>query len=392
MFFSFVLYYLFDLRYKCYCSDLNLGCPQRVAFTGHFGSYLLDETDRPLVLDMVKTVSSGVNVPLFVKIRLLDHIEESKRLCFQLAESGAALIAIHARYRVNLVGRSGPGARDGPAHLDQVKVIKEAFLNSKYAHVPIVANGNVITYQDVVTNLESTGADGIMSAEGLLDDPALFFESRISKSSSNESNTLESTKKRKLDTMSLKPTKAQLATEYLDLVSRYPATLKTVIFHVRRMCKDELTKYELLEECLSATSIETVRSVVERVVKYESEGGFELDQEKIRKAKEALARMKREEGKRKEFESRMMRKAKREGKPLDHYLKIGAELPSVQRLKELRTMTKDESFQVWKQHNSQHCYAFHIFHHAGAKQCDRDRTCAFLHMDAVYEDEKEVFG
>ena len=34
--------------------------------------------------------------------------------------TGASLIAIHARYRVNLVGRTGPGARDGAAHLDQV--------------------------------------------------------------------------------------------------------------------------------------------------------------------------------------------------------------------------------------------------------------------------------
>ena len=29
----------------------------------------------------------------------------------QLADAGADLVAIHARYRVNLVGRSGPGAR-----------------------------------------------------------------------------------------------------------------------------------------------------------------------------------------------------------------------------------------------------------------------------------------
>jgi len=309
-----------------------------------------------------------------------------------LAEAGAALIAIHARYRVNLVGRTGPGARDGPAHLDQVRVIKEAFLRSKYSHIPIISNGNVITYSDVKANLKTTAADGIMSAEGLLDDPSLFYESMstltTSSSSSSSSTTIVSSSGRPLK----KPTKVQLATEYIDLVSKYPATLKTVIFHIRRMCKEELTKYELLEECLSATTLSAVRHVIDKMVKYETEGGFELDQEKIRKANEALARLKREEGKRKEFEARMTRKAKREGKPLDFYLKIGAELPSIQRLKELRCMSKEESFQVWKQYHSQHCYPFHIFHHLGAKQCDRDRTCAFLHMDAVYEDEKEVFG
>ncbi len=33
---------------------------------------------------------------------------------------------------------------------------------------PIIANGNVITYDDVVNNMAFTGADGIMSAEGIL--------------------------------------------------------------------------------------------------------------------------------------------------------------------------------------------------------------------------------
>ena len=52
-----------------FISDLNLGCPQRVAHAGHFGSYLLDKVDHPLIFDIVKTVSEGIRIPLFVKIR-----------------------------------------------------------------------------------------------------------------------------------------------------------------------------------------------------------------------------------------------------------------------------------------------------------------------------------
>jgi len=95
----------------CIIVDLNLGCPQRIAHSGHFGSYLLDPIDRPLVLSMVKTLSSQLSIPIFVKIRLLDSVEDNVQLCRQLVEAGAGLIAIHARYRVNLVGRTGPGAR-----------------------------------------------------------------------------------------------------------------------------------------------------------------------------------------------------------------------------------------------------------------------------------------
>ena len=49
--------------------DLNLGCPQRIAHAGHFGSYLLDKEDHPLILRIVETVSKGICIPLFVKIR-----------------------------------------------------------------------------------------------------------------------------------------------------------------------------------------------------------------------------------------------------------------------------------------------------------------------------------
>lgn len=81
-----------------------IGCPQRIAFTGHFGSYLLDEVDWPLICRMVKTLSMSLSIPVFVKIRLLEALSDTIRLCERLIQSGASLIAIHARYRVNLVG------------------------------------------------------------------------------------------------------------------------------------------------------------------------------------------------------------------------------------------------------------------------------------------------
>ena len=82
---------------KCDAIDLNLGCPQRIAHAGHFGSYLLDPEDRPLVLSIVKTVSESVSIPVFVKIRLLNTVPETIELVSQLAEAGASLVCIHGR-------------------------------------------------------------------------------------------------------------------------------------------------------------------------------------------------------------------------------------------------------------------------------------------------------
>ena len=86
--------------------------PQRTAYVGHFGSYLLDAKDRQLVLSMVRAASSAVKIPIFVKIRLLDTYDKTLQLCMQLYDAGASLIAVHARYRASF-HRKGPGARDG---------------------------------------------------------------------------------------------------------------------------------------------------------------------------------------------------------------------------------------------------------------------------------------
>jgi tRNA-dihydrouridine synthase 1 len=198
---------------SCEAIDLNLGCPQRVAFQGHYGSFLLDEKDRKLVLSMVNTVSQNISIPLFVKIRLLDSVAETIRLVTQLRDAGAALVAIHARYRVNLVERSGPGARDGPAHLNQVKEIRAAVPG-----VVIISNGNVRCHEDCEENVSYTGADGVMTAEGILDNPQIFVPPADQKA------TLE------------------IATEYLDLVEMYPTKLRTVVFHIRyvQQCHQQL--------------------------------------------------------------------------------------------------------------------------------------------------------
>ena len=72
-----------------------------------------------------------------------------------------------------------------------------------------------------------------MSAEGLLDNPALFNNG-------------------------VQVDKIKLALEYLELVQQYPVKIKSVVFHIRRICRDILTKYQLLEECVVATTPEQV--------------------------------------------------------------------------------------------------------------------------------------
>ena len=132
----------------------------------------------------------------------------------------------------------------------------------------------------------------------------------------------------------------------------------------------------MLENCLAAKTPLEVRKIIEQAIKYRDEGGFQYDPEKELREKQALARKKFEEGKRRRFEDRMVRKAKREGlSDLNHYLNQGVEPPTVEDLQALKMMKQGERFELWKIKFSQHCYRFHF------ENCTRDRACAFLHTD-----------
>ena len=458
----------------CDAVDLNLGCPQRIAHSGHFGSYLLDEADRSLVCSIVRALAKELSVPVFCKVRLLETTQETVRLVTQLRDAGAALVAIHARHRVNLVGRSGPGARDGPALLDEVAKVVDAVKG-----VVIVANGNVKTWDDVKANLRTTGAKGIMSAEGILDDPALFHPSmaedssvlgeaslagggdagggaddvpevrelrkvrkklreierleakqtgggsltsdeteKVSKRASLEKQlkklaravkeaaaeaeaaaTKAAKKAKKADKAAkdakqgsspaapvapkssptgAKPPPIALALEYMELAERHGVPLRTVVFHVRRMAKEVLTRVQLLAELLETSDVKAVRALVEEAARRERDG-WKPDPERMQKEREALELKKWREQTRKRFEERMVRKAVREGREPDHYLKQGAAVPTVESLAKLRAMGKEEAWAAWKEQHGQHCWAMHL----GEGGCTRERTCAFLHADVV---------
>ena len=61
--------------------DLNLGCPQRIAHSGRFGSYLLKDDEHEVVFAMVRALSKALKVPVFCKIRLLETVAKTVAFC-----------------------------------------------------------------------------------------------------------------------------------------------------------------------------------------------------------------------------------------------------------------------------------------------------------------------
>lgn len=207
--------------------DLNLGCPQRHAEQGHYGAYLLPKQNWPLIADIVSGMVQAVDVPITTKIRLAVPKEQTPQLAVILAQAGSSLVIVHPRFA------SSVRRRKGLADLDQVVQVREALqtegllrdANHPGRDTAVVSNGNVRCWDDVVSNLDTTGASGVMVGETLLEKPALFRPSlsetdRIGKAS--ESSAID------------------MAREYLelrDLYNEFESPVKVAKQHIQSiMC------------------------------------------------------------------------------------------------------------------------------------------------------------
>ena len=143
--------------------DLNCGCPvPKVVGHGSGSSLLLN---LPLMSDIIKTIKDTSNKPLTsVKIRLgfekKNHIEIAKIV----EDSGADFLAVH--------GRTRAGKFKAEVDYDAIKEIKEA------VSIPVIANGDINSYDKAKWVLEHTGTDGVMIGRGAVGAPWIFHQLR----------------------------------------------------------------------------------------------------------------------------------------------------------------------------------------------------------------------
>ncbi|KAI4201164.1 MAG: hypothetical protein LQ350_003479 [Teloschistes chrysophthalmus] len=146
----------------CDAVDLNLGCPQGIARKGHYGSFLQESPD--LIHSLISTLAENLRVPVTAKMRVLDTREDTLRYAKMLLEAGASWIAVHGRRREQ------KGHETGLADWHIIRYLRDKLP----PETVIIANGNILGYEDLERCLEVTGADGVMSAEGNLCDPGIF--------------------------------------------------------------------------------------------------------------------------------------------------------------------------------------------------------------------------
>ena len=145
--------------------DINCGCPVGKIVKGQDGCSLM--RNIPLAEAIIKEVRKTIKKPLSVKFRLGWSQEEKNYIEFakMLENNGVDFITMHARTRAQMYS--------GSADWLEIKKLKEA------VKIPVFANGDIQTIDDVKKCLEITGADGVSIGRGFIGD--FSFPYRIEK-------------------------------------------------------------------------------------------------------------------------------------------------------------------------------------------------------------------
>ncbi len=142
--------------------DINMGCPARKVIKGVAGSALMKQPD--LALSLIESVTSAVDLPISLKMRLGwdDTMLNAPDIASRAVEAGIKMISVHGRTRCQFY----KGRADWAAIANVVKAVD----------VPVIANGDILSYQDAKSCLAQSGAYGVMIGRGAQGRPWIVGE------------------------------------------------------------------------------------------------------------------------------------------------------------------------------------------------------------------------
>jgi tRNA-dihydrouridine synthase B len=140
--------------------DLNVGCSEKEFLEKGYGAYLLSDTVK--LENLVRKMVEATEKPVTVKMRI--GLNNQKVVAISVAKSletaGVKAICIHGRNAEQKLG--------GKVNWNIMKQIKEKL------SIPVIANGDVTSYEGGCALLEKTGCDFVMVGRGARDRPWIF--------------------------------------------------------------------------------------------------------------------------------------------------------------------------------------------------------------------------
>jgi len=191
----------------------------------------------PLVRSLVEKLVANLQVPVSCKIRIFPNLQETISYAKMLEEAGCSLLAVHGRTREEKDGKKFR------ADWNAIRAVKNA------VRIPVLANGNIRHMDDVQDCLEHTGCDGVLSAETLLENPALFAGFRTAEWRDNDG-----TGKNNVVLNGGGLDQADLVEEYLKLCEQYPVPWRMIRSHVHKMLGDWFRLHPEVREDLNRQS------------------------------------------------------------------------------------------------------------------------------------------
>lgn len=139
--------------------DINMGCPAKKVTGGYSGSALMRDLDHALTL--IEATVQAVKVPVTLKMRLGwdENSINAPELAARAVAAGVQMITVHGRTRCQFY--------TGHADWDAIRAVREVI------SVPLVANGDVGTADDVTEIMRRSGADAVMIGRAAYGQPWL---------------------------------------------------------------------------------------------------------------------------------------------------------------------------------------------------------------------------
>ena len=141
--------------------DLNCGCPAPKVVNHGSGSTLLKNLD--LLYDIISSIKKTSKKDyLSMKMRLGFDSKNHIKIAQTAEEAGVDFIAVH--------GRTRQEKYRGEADYDAIREVKENI------DIPVLANGDIDSYEKAKYVLDYTSCDGVMIGRGSIGKPWIFYQ------------------------------------------------------------------------------------------------------------------------------------------------------------------------------------------------------------------------